>query len=66
MSFLLFPGRHLVNTTFQEQYLKRILTEPPDALPGFIHSVVSLCACECAKRTPSEQVPGVTQATVAP
>ena len=36
MSFLLFPGRHLVNTTFQEQYLKRILTEPPDALPGFI------------------------------
>ena len=36
MSFLLFPGRHLVNTPFQEQYLKRILTEPPDALPGFI------------------------------
>jgi len=36
MSFLLFPGRHLVNTTFQEQYLKRVLTEPPATLPGFI------------------------------
>jgi len=36
MSFLLFPGRHLVNTTFQEQYLKRVLTEPPASLPGFI------------------------------
>lgn len=36
MSFLLFPGRHLVNTTFQEQYLKRVLTEPPASLPGFM------------------------------
>ena len=36
MSFLLFPGRHLVNTVFQEQYLKRVLTEPPASLPGFI------------------------------
>jgi SAM-dependent methyltransferase len=36
MSFLLFPGRHLVNTTFQEQYLKRVLTEQPASLPGFI------------------------------
>ncbi len=36
MSFLLFPGRHLVNTTFQEQYLKRVLTEPSASLPGFI------------------------------
>jgi len=35
MSFLLFPGRHLVNTTFQEQYLKHVLTEPPTTLPGF-------------------------------
>ena len=31
-----------------------------------IHSVVSLCACECANRTLSERVPGVTQAIVAP
>jgi SAM-dependent methyltransferase len=36
MSFLLFPGRHLVNTVFQEQYLKRVLTEPPSTVPGFI------------------------------
>jgi SAM-dependent methyltransferase len=36
MSFLLFPGRHLVNTTFQEQYLRRVLVEPPALLPGFI------------------------------
>jgi SAM-dependent methyltransferase len=36
MSFLLFPGRHLVNTTFQEQYLKRVMTEPPTSLQGFI------------------------------
>lgn len=36
MSYLLFPGRHLVNTTFQEQYLKRVLTGPPASLPGFI------------------------------
>jgi SAM-dependent methyltransferase len=36
MSYLLFPGRHLVNTTFQEQYLKRVLTEPVNSLPGFV------------------------------
>jgi len=36
MSYLLFPGRHLVNTTFQEQYLKRVLTEAPTAIPGFL------------------------------
>ena len=35
MTYLLFPGRHLVNTVFQEQYLKRVLNEPPAALPGF-------------------------------
>ncbi len=35
MSYLLFPGRHLVNTTFQEQYLKRVLTEPPAAIARF-------------------------------
>ena len=42
MSFLLFPGRHLVNTTFQEQYLKRVLTEPSASLPGFIPGSVAV------------------------
>src|SRR5579872_5698258 len=36
MSYLLFPGRHLINTTFQERYLNRVLSEPPGSLPGFI------------------------------
>jgi SAM-dependent methyltransferase len=36
MNYLLFPGRHLVNTVFQERYLKRVLTEPATSLPGFI------------------------------
>ena len=26
MAFLLFPGRHLLNTTFQKKYLDRILS----------------------------------------
>jgi len=36
MSYLLFPGRHLVNTVFQEQYLKRVFTEKPASLPGYL------------------------------
>lgn len=36
MSYLLFPGRHLVNTAFQERYLKRLLKEPSSSLPGFL------------------------------
>ncbi|MDR3459231.1 MAG: class I SAM-dependent methyltransferase [Verrucomicrobiae bacterium] len=36
MSYLLFPGRHLVNTTFQGKYLQRVLAGPPATLPGFI------------------------------
>ena len=36
MSYLLFPGRHLVNTAFQERYLKRVLQEPPHTLPGYV------------------------------
>lgn len=47
MSYVLFPGRHLVNTKFQEHYLKRVLTEPPVSLPGFI-----------AGRTSSPKQPG--------
>ena len=34
--FLLFPGRHLVNTNFQAEYLKRILSTRPLELPGFM------------------------------
>ena len=36
MSYLLFPGRHLVNTRFQETYLRRVFSVPPKELPGFI------------------------------
>lgn len=36
MSYLLFPGRHLVNTRFQEEYLKRVLSIAPAGLPGLI------------------------------
>jgi SAM-dependent methyltransferase len=36
MSYLLFPGRHLVNTRFQETYLCRVLSTSPKELPGFI------------------------------
>ena len=36
MSYLLFPGRHLVNTNFQGDYLKRVLSGPPQALAGFV------------------------------
>ena len=34
MSYLLFPGRHLLNTRFQEQYLHQVLATPAGALPG--------------------------------
>jgi SAM-dependent methyltransferase len=36
MSYLLFPGRHLVNTTFQDRYLKHVLGRTPSSLVGFI------------------------------
>jgi hypothetical protein len=36
MIYLLFPGRHLVNTTFQADYLRRVLSQPPASLPGFL------------------------------
>jgi SAM-dependent methyltransferase len=36
MNYLLFPGRHLVNTTFQEDYLKKVLTTEPRSVPGFL------------------------------
>ena len=40
---------------------KHLIIVDPD-----IHSVINLCACECANRTLSGRVPGVTQAIVAP
>jgi SAM-dependent methyltransferase len=42
MSYLLFPGRHLVNTLFQERYLKQILGGPPASLPGFVSGRAAL------------------------
>jgi len=56
MSYLLFPGRHLVNTVFQERYLKRLLTESPAALPGFIAGRIAL------KNSPTEIVFAITSA----
>jgi len=42
MSYLLFPGRHLVNTTFQAAYLERVLSQVPASLPGFLPGRVTL------------------------
>ena len=36
MSYLLFPGRHLVNTVFQGKYLLRALSEEFSSMPGFM------------------------------
>jgi SAM-dependent methyltransferase len=36
MSYLLFPGRHLVNTRFQAEYLARILSCDASDMPGLI------------------------------
>lgn len=33
MSYVLFPGRHLLNTAYQARYLTGILQMPPEALP---------------------------------
>lgn len=43
MTYLLFPGRHLVNTRFQESYLKRVLSMKPTDLSGFIAGHSELC-----------------------
>ncbi len=56
MRYLLFPGRHLVNTAFQEQYLKRVLTEAPASLPGFIAGNAAL------SKPPTEIVFAITSA----
>lgn len=56
MSFLLFPGRHLVNTTFQEQYLNRVLTGPPESLPGFMAGKVK------TSKPPAEIIFAITSA----
>ncbi|MFA5190607.1 MAG: methyltransferase [Verrucomicrobiia bacterium] len=44
MNYLLFPGRHLVNTMFQAAYLQKILSTPPSELPGFLPGRASLSA----------------------
>ena len=56
MSYLLFPGRHLVNTRFQENYLRRILSASPKQLPGFIAGGVEWNA------SPSEIIFAITSA----
>jgi len=38
MSYLIFPGRHLLNTVFQEAYLKSILGREIGSLPGLVKS----------------------------
>jgi SAM-dependent methyltransferase len=53
---LLFPGRHLVNTRFQETYLQRVLAAPPQTLPGFKAGRSALNAA------PSEIVFAITSA----
>ena len=56
MSFLLFPGRHLVNTRFQESYLRRVLSTKPNELLGFIAGRCELSA------SPKEIVFAITSA----
>lgn len=56
MSYLLFPGRHLVNTRFQESYLKRVLSTKPTELPGFIAG-----RCELSE-PPTEIIFAITSA----
>jgi len=56
MTYLLFPGRHLVNTRFQETYLRRVLSTPPKALPGVI---AGRCELEGA---PTEIIFAITSA----
>ncbi|MGD1085321.1 MAG: methyltransferase domain-containing protein [Verrucomicrobiota bacterium] len=56
MSYLLFPGRHLVNTLFQERCLGRVLAEPPASLPGFLAGAVA------PPKPPTEIIFAVTSA----
>jgi len=56
MSFLLFPGRHLVNTSYQAEYLKQVLTRPPAAIPGFIAGKMPL------PKAPAEIIFAITSA----
>lgn len=56
MNYLLFPGRHLVNTKFQEQYLINMLTEPPTSVPGFIPGKTAI------SKPPTEIIFAITSA----
>ncbi len=41
MSYLLFPGRHLLNTAFQARYLRGVLQMPPGELQFWGHAAAS-------------------------
>ena len=56
MSYLLFPGRHLVNTRFQESYLKRVLATMPTELPGCLAGIREL------NKPPTEIIFAITSA----
>ena len=56
MSYLLFPGRHLANTAFQEGYFKQILTEKASISAGFVAGRAELPA------PPSEVLFAITSA----
>ncbi len=38
MSYVLFPGRHLINTTFQADYLRTLASRIPSAIPQLINN----------------------------
>ena len=55
MSYLLFPGRHLVNTVFQGEYLLRVLTQELLSMPGFM-------AARSVPSKPNEVIFAITSA----
>ncbi len=56
MNYLLFPGRHVVNTHFQAEYLRRLLAAPPAELAELLHGSVRLDA------SPTEIIFAITSA----
>jgi len=56
MSYLLFPGRHLVNTAFQAHYLHQVLSQTPASLPGFLPGISVL------EKPPTEILFAITSA----
>ena len=39
--YLLFPGRHILNTAFQERYLTTVLSAPPGSRPDLVPGVAT-------------------------